>query len=197
MPATPDPDVPGDVARASHAAGIPAEHGMRLVDEFFLVHELSHIYADAYGITSQSNVVREFTADFLGVAYHAQVPLEARDRLFNDAWLTATNWASGQKPRNTSLDDFERMLIGVDNYGWYHAQFVKRGTGPCLRGGCQGGVPARDAASVRGRHARAAGEDQSRLHRMGRASEGSAVEHRTSDGPVNSSHAPRPIAAGL
>jgi hypothetical protein len=126
LPATAGPDVPADVARASQAAGIPAEHGLRLTDGFFLYHELSHIYVDAYGITSRSNVVREFTAAFLGVAYHAQASFDMRERLFYETWMTPANWVSAQKPKNTSLDDFERMLIGVDNYGWYQAQFVKR-----------------------------------------------------------------------
>jgi len=126
LPATAGPDVPAEVARASQAAGIPAEHGMRLTDDFFLYHELSHIYADAYGITSWNNVVREFMAAFLEVAYHAQVSFDTRDRLFYETWLTPGNWASGQQPKNTSLDDFERLLVGVDNYGWYQAQFEKR-----------------------------------------------------------------------
>lgn len=85
-------------------------------------------------------------------------------------------WASGQKLKNTSLDDFERLLIGVDNYGWYQAQFVKRAEtvykaqGLAFVEGVNGGVPVRDAAADRARHARATGEDQCRLHRMGRAS---------------------------
>jgi hypothetical protein len=131
MPATAeDPDLQASgsaaAARASQAARIPAEHGTHLADEFVLYHELSHIYADAYGITSWNTVVREFMAAFLETAYHAQVSFDTRDRQFYETWLTPANWASGQKPRNTSLEDFGRLLIRVDNFGWYQAQLWKR-----------------------------------------------------------------------
>jgi prolyl oligopeptidase len=128
MPETLDPEG-GDaaaVARASQAAGIPAERGMRLADEFIVYHELAHIYADAYGITSWNTVVREFMATFLEVAYHGQLSFDERDRLFYETWMTPATWAGGQPPKNTSLDDFERLLIGVDNLGWYMAQLWKQ-----------------------------------------------------------------------
>jgi hypothetical protein len=92
-----------------------------------MYHELGHVFAAAYGIGRPNLWFGEFMAGYFAEAYRADAPDESRLQVFSDLlseWL-----ARGSKPVYTSLDDLERLYASMpaSNYGWYQAQFEKRG----------------------------------------------------------------------
>ena len=65
----------------------------------------------------------EFLANYLMEAYLAEAA--PRSRVFG---VARRDWFITLKPRYTSLDDLERLYIGVgaENYGWYQSHFERR-----------------------------------------------------------------------
>jgi Zn-dependent oligopeptidase len=115
--------LPADVVKSLEATGLPMRDGLLVATDGVMYHELGHTYADAVGLPPRANWLIEFFADYLWVAYFADGSVDPRVVAYTNAWRT---WRLSAHPTHTSLDDFDRLYFGVDNYGWYQAQFEKR-----------------------------------------------------------------------
>jgi hypothetical protein len=80
--------------------------------DFIGFHELGHELQRAYGIDYGSHWLNEFV-----VAER----LPETKRLCD-----LCGRPSKQRPKNTTLDDFERLYMMVDDYGWYQGMFERR-----------------------------------------------------------------------
>lgn len=87
-------------------------------------HEVGHVFANAYGIYRGNEWLDEFIASYL--AYDYLLAKSPDDAALFQAMNTA--FSSGPAPEHTSLDDFNRLYMGVgaENYGWYQGQFQRR-----------------------------------------------------------------------
>jgi hypothetical protein len=107
------------------ATGVSLQVGIRETADDIMYHELGHNYTAAYGVGTPNNWLGEFLASYLSEAYRTDAPQSPRSRVFADA---LREWLDGPRPKYTTLEDLERlyMSVGIDNYGWYQAQFEKR-----------------------------------------------------------------------
>ena len=97
-----------EALQALNATGLSFEQGMREAADDLLYHELGHIYTVAYGIGPPNMWFNEFLANYLMEAYLAED--SPRSRVFG---VARRDWFITLKPRYTSLDDLERLYIGV------------------------------------------------------------------------------------
>jgi len=83
-------------------------------------HELGHRLTSRFGIDPQDRWLNEFVASYWSYLY---------------VWKRQPAWKSvmallgrpsSVRPKNTSLDDFERLYDNVDDYGWYQGMFESR-----------------------------------------------------------------------
>ena len=91
-----------------------------------MYHELGHIYAAAYGIAIPNRWMDEFLANYLATAYMSEQPTSpcsSRSLVKLHRWIP-----QGPRPKHTTLEDFERLYMGVgfQNYGWYQGEFTRR-----------------------------------------------------------------------
>lgn len=132
MPATSDSPAHGLMAARKQA--IPPEALAKFLqenhttfeavaDEFVDLigfHELGHELTGSLGIDPKNRWLSEFLASYWSYAYIAERRPE---------WKSAyalLGRPSAQRPRNTSLEDFERLYNEVDDYGWYQGMFEVR-----------------------------------------------------------------------
>lgn len=83
-------------------------------------HELGHVLTLNFGIDPQVHFLSEFLASYWSYAYISARQPEWK-RVFD-----LFGRPSSIRPRHTSLEDFERLYMGVDDPGWYHGMFEAR-----------------------------------------------------------------------
>lgn len=83
-------------------------------------HELGHRLNDRFGIDSKNSWLDEFLANYWSYAYISERQSEWT-RVFD-----VLGRPSKVRPKNTSLEDFERLYAEVDDYGWYQGMFESR-----------------------------------------------------------------------
>lgn len=83
-------------------------------------HELGHQLARVYAVDPQVHWLDEVIATYFLYAYVSERKPEMKP-VFE---LLAA--PSKIRPRNTSLEDFERLYLGVDDYSWYQGMFETR-----------------------------------------------------------------------
>ena len=83
-------------------------------------HELGHNLNSKYGIDSQNLWFNEFLATYWAYAYISERQPEWK------SMFALLGRPSNIRPKNVSLDDFERLYINVDDYGWYQGMFEIR-----------------------------------------------------------------------
>lgn len=93
------------------------------VDQFVELmgfHELGHQLCEVYAIDPQVHWLSEFIATYFLYAYVSERKAEMKPvfDLFGRPSKT--------RPKNTSLEDFERLYDKVDDYGWYQGMFEVR-----------------------------------------------------------------------
>jgi hypothetical protein len=90
-------------------------------------HELGHHLSDRFGIDLKNHWMSEFVATYWSYGYISERRPEWKS-VFD---LLAR--PSKVRPRNTSLEDFERLYSRVDDYGWYQGMFEQRARETYLR----------------------------------------------------------------
>jgi hypothetical protein len=132
MPAT--PDSPAHALMMARRDAIPSETLQSFLknqnstfeavaDQFVDLigfHELGHELTVNFGIDPKNRWLSEFLASYWSYAYIS----ERRPR-----WKAVFDFLgrpSEVRPKNTSLEDFERLYGGVDDYGWYQGMFEAR-----------------------------------------------------------------------
>jgi len=83
-------------------------------------HELGHQLARVYGVDPQVHWLDEVIATYFLYAYISERKPEMKPV------LELLVRPSKIRPRNTSLEDFERLYLRVDDYGWYQGMFETR-----------------------------------------------------------------------
>jgi len=117
---------PKDAAAMETALGMPFEEAMRKFSDTIVAHELGHLYTLAFGIIPPTQWMNELLANYMEIAYRSGHPpdeAEQRVRAMFDQL-----GAKRPIPANTTLEDFERLYVGMpaDNYVWYQQQFARR-----------------------------------------------------------------------
>jgi hypothetical protein len=79
-------------------------------------HELGYLVAKSYGIVPPARWLDELVATYLWLAYAREFPKPPGEQPHGSA----------VRPTNTTLEDFERLYMGVDNYPWYQGKFGER-----------------------------------------------------------------------
>jgi hypothetical protein len=112
--------------RMLEQSGFSFEQGAEKFVDLISLHELGHVLTLAYGIRPPSRWANEFFATYFGFAYLRQ----AHPRLATlfVAMTSELQYRDADKPRYTSLEDFDRLYsqVGSANYGWYQSSFVGR-----------------------------------------------------------------------
>ncbi len=83
-------------------------------------HELGHTLTYNYGVEPPNLWLGEFLATYWAYAFIAERQPEWK-RVFD-----LLGRPSAVLPQNTSLEDFEHLYVGVDDYGWYQGMFEAR-----------------------------------------------------------------------
>src|SRR5262245_29146390 len=83
-------------------------------------HELGHTLTMNFGIDPKDHWLDEFLANYWSYAYISERQPKWK-RVFD-----LLGRPSKARPKNTSLEDFERLYSGVDDYGWYQGMFEAR-----------------------------------------------------------------------
>ena len=132
MPATTDNPVFGLIAARKEA--IPPEQLQAFLSEQHLTfetvevefvdligfHELGHTLNDAFGIDPKNLWLSEFLANYWSYAFVMERRPEWK-QVFD-----LLGRPSKDRPRDTSLENFERLYDQVDDYGWYEGKFEAR-----------------------------------------------------------------------
>lgn len=133
LPATPDGAIAADFLRLEPGAservralvaatGVSFADNARRMTDLIGYHELGHGYTSRYGIRPHARWFSEFLATYFAYAFLERTnPRLARSW---EAMLRAK--LDAPAPAHTSLDDFERLYLGVgpENYNWYQAAFA-------------------------------------------------------------------------
>lgn len=83
-------------------------------------HELGHTLNTQFGIDSKDLWLNEFLANYWSYAYISERQTEWK------IVFGLLGRPSKTRPKNTSLEDFERLYDTVDDYGWYQGMFESR-----------------------------------------------------------------------
>jgi hypothetical protein len=88
--------------------------------DFIALHELGHALLVHYGIDPSCHWLNEFLASYFGYAFLAERRPERKPviALFGRPPQT--------RPKHTTLADFERLYLLVDDYAWYQGRFEQR-----------------------------------------------------------------------
>jgi hypothetical protein len=112
--------------RKIEQCGFTFEQGAEKLIDLIGLHELGHVLTLAYGIHPPSRWSNEFLANYFAYAYLR----EAHPKLATlfTAMSYDLHYTDADKPKYTSLDDFERLYlkVGPANYSWYQSAFVGR-----------------------------------------------------------------------
>jgi hypothetical protein len=82
-------------------------------------HEVGHILSRRYGIDPKCNWLNEFVASYFDYAFIAE-RRPALKKVFD-----LLGRPSKIRPKHTTLTDFERLYMDVDDPGWYHGMFER------------------------------------------------------------------------
>lgn len=94
-----------------------------VVDQFVDVigfHEFGHTLTANFGIATSNAWFEEFLAHYWSYAY-----ISERQPKWKHVF-DLLGRPSAVRPQNTSLEDFERLITQVDDYGWYQGMFEAR-----------------------------------------------------------------------
>jgi hypothetical protein len=80
-------------------------------------HEVGHVLSRRYGIDPKCNWLNEFVASYFEYAFISERRPELK-KVFD-----LLGRPSKIRPKHTTLTDFERLSMGVDDPGWYHGMF--------------------------------------------------------------------------
>jgi hypothetical protein len=118
--------LPAAALKELESTGFSFEESVREFGDSIMYHELGHIYSTAYGIAIPNRWVNELLANYLSIAYASEQPANPRLEQFRSVMSAGLLKAS--KPKHTTLEDFERVYMGVgfQNYGWYQSQITRR-----------------------------------------------------------------------
>lgn len=83
-------------------------------------HELGHTLNNQFGIDSTNLWLNEFLANYWSYGYISERQPEWK------GVFDLLGRPSRMRPKNTSLEDFERLYSEVDDYGWYQGMFEAR-----------------------------------------------------------------------
>jgi hypothetical protein len=83
-------------------------------------HELGHTLTVNFGIDPKDRWFDEFLASYWSYAY-----ISERQPVWKQAF-DLLGRPSKVRPKNTSLEDLERLYSAVDDYGWYQGMFEAR-----------------------------------------------------------------------
>lgn len=83
-------------------------------------HELGHVLCWEYGIDVPTHWLNELMASYFAYAFIYERLPEARS-IFD-----LCGRPSKVRPKNTTLEDLERLYAAVDDYGWYQGMFEAR-----------------------------------------------------------------------
>jgi len=83
-------------------------------------HELGHVLSGNFGIPPTNRWLDEFLASYWSYAYISERQPEWK------SVFDLLGRPSAARPKNTSLEDFERLYSKVDDYGWYQGTFETR-----------------------------------------------------------------------
>jgi hypothetical protein len=119
-------ELPDAALKAIESTGLSFEEGMREFGDGIMYHELGHIYAAAYGIAMPNRWVNELLANYLSIAYTSEQA--ANPQLEKLGEILSSGFIRGPRPTHTTLEDFERLYLGVGarNFGWYQMQITRR-----------------------------------------------------------------------
>ena len=105
------------------SSGLSFDDAARRYVDLVGLHELGHVYAQAYGLTPGSAWLNELLATYFAYAFlREQRPLQAR------MWQGILQaYIDAVQPTHRTLADFDRLYFGVgaQNYVWYQAQFQR------------------------------------------------------------------------
>jgi hypothetical protein len=96
---------------------IPFESAVSQFVDLVGFHELGHVLTLNFGIDPHDHFLSEFLAGYWSYAYISERQAEWK-RVFD-----LFGRPSKIRPQHTSLEDFERLYMRVDDPGWYHGMF--------------------------------------------------------------------------
>jgi hypothetical protein len=88
--------------------------------DFIALHELGHALLVHYGIDPGSHWLNEFLASYFGYAFLAERRPERKPVIALFGRPPQTH------PKHTTLADFERLYLLVEDYAWYQGRFEQR-----------------------------------------------------------------------
>src|SRR5262249_20623613 len=106
--------------------GLTFEQSARKLIDLIGLHELGHVLTLAYGIRPPCRWSNEFLATYFAYGYLREMQPDLA-ALFV-AMTYELQCLGADRPRHTSLEDFDRLYSGVGskNYGWYQSAFAGR-----------------------------------------------------------------------
>ena len=88
--------------------------------DLIVFHEVGHYLTEDFGIDPENRWLDEFLASYWSYAYISERQPQWK-RVFD-----LLGRPSKVRPKNTSLEDLERLYMTVDDYGWYQGMFETR-----------------------------------------------------------------------
>jgi hypothetical protein len=88
--------------------------------DFIAFHELGHVLCDAYGIDPGCHWLSEFVASYFAYTFIAERRPETKPV------VALLGRPSKERPKHTTLADFESLYNRVNDYGWYQGMFEIR-----------------------------------------------------------------------
>src|SRR5262249_6107141 len=107
-------------------AGFTFEQGAEKLVDLIGLHELGHVLTHAYRIRSPSLWSYELLGTYFAYAYLREAHPELA--ILFAAMTYDLQYRDGDKPKYTSLEDFDRLYfkVGGANYGWFQSAFFGR-----------------------------------------------------------------------
>src|SRR5262245_44529789 len=120
------PNVSATTLKIIKQSGYDFERGAMKLTDLIALHELGHVYTSAYGIKPPTRWFPEFLASYFAYAFLKEKHPKLAD-LFQ-AMATGGYIEGLKNPEHTSLEDFERIFVGVgvDNFAWYQRKFLQK-----------------------------------------------------------------------
>ncbi|MCP4574120.1 MAG: hypothetical protein GY838_17300 [bacterium] len=156
-----------ETVRLLDELGFTYEEAVPAFMDLVAVHEIGHIYSNAYDVWPTQKWLSEFTATYLSYSFMKDSRPE-----FVQLWeiMSESNVETNDHD-HTTLADFEKLYIGVggSNYGWYQARFTQQ---VCRVYEAAGIAFMHHVRKSLAEHPEAAEDDPFRLHELDRIAEG-------------------------
>lgn len=113
-----------EILASLQAVELSYEEAKRHMVDLIGLHEIGHAQVSAYGIDARQPWFNEFLASYFGYAY-----MRSREPEMSVVWDAVTQAGrEGYVPTHSSLDDLNRLYIGVGvgDYVWYQNVFQER-----------------------------------------------------------------------